>query len=207
VVFEKGDMQKAHYRRYRIKTVKQQDDYAYLAEILQRRFGKGVASQPLPDLLMVDGGKGQLNMALAILRNLALDEVIDVVGIAKPDKGRGELEDKIYKPGQANPVVWGRDHDLLLFLQRIRDEAHRFAIAFQRQRRGKRSLHSVLDAIPGVGPKRKAVLLEHLGSVQKIRAADVAALSRLPGFNRNLAEAIVQHFGKMETSAGSDRRR
>ncbi len=194
VVFEKGRQQKDQYRRYRIKTVDQQDDYAYLAEVLRRRFGKGAASDPLPDLLMVDGGKGQLNIALAVLRDLALLDVFDVIGIAKPDTARGEEEDKIYKPGQVNPVLWGRDQEGLLLLQRIRDEAHRCAVTFQRQRRHKQSLRSALDTIPGVGPQRKAALFKYFKTLKKIRSAGVAELNRVPGINRNLAEAVFEHL-------------
>jgi len=194
VVFEKGRQQKDQYRRYRIKTVEQQDDYAYLAEVLSRRFGKGAASDPLPDLLMVDGGKGQLNIALAVLRDLALLDAFDVIGIAKPDTARGEIEDKIYKPGQANPVLWGRDQEGLHLLQRIRDEAHRCAVTFQRQRRHKRSLRSAVDTIPGVGPQRKAAMFKHFKTLNKIRKANVAELSRVPGMNRKVAEAVIEHL-------------
>ncbi len=194
VVFEKGRKQKDQYRRYRIKTVEQPDDYAYLAEVLRRRYGKGAASEPLPDLLMVDGGKGQLNIALAVLRDLALLDAFDVIGIAKPDPARGEQDDKIYKPGQANPVLWGRDQAGLLLLQRIRDEAHRCAVTFQRQRRHKRSLRSALDAIPGVGPQRKAALFKNFKTLQKIRTARVEDLIQIPGINRKVAEAVIEHL-------------
>ena len=194
VVFENGRKQKDQYRRYRIKTVAQQDDYAYLAEVLHRRFGKGTAGEPLPDLLMVDGGKGQLNIALAVLNELGLFGAFDVIGIAKPDTTRGERDDKIYKPGQANPVLWGRDLDGLLLLQRIRDEAHRCAVTFQRQRRHKRSLRSALDTIPGVGPKRKAALFKSFKTLRKIRTASVADLIRVPGINRRVAEAVLEHL-------------
>ena len=153
VVFEKARAKTSCYRKYRIKTVTEHDDYAYMAEVLRRRFGKGEASKPYPDLLMVDGGKGQLNIALAVTRELNLTEKFDIIGIAKKDETKGETRDKIFKPGRANPLSFGRDEDLLLFLQRIRDEAHRFAISFHRKRRRKISLQSALDTIPGVGKK------------------------------------------------------
>ena len=172
VVFEKARAKTSFYRKYRIKTVTEHDDYAYMAEVLKRRFGKGEASKPYPDLLMVDGGKGQLNIALAVTRELNLTEKFDIIGIAKKDETKGETRDKIFKPGRANPLSFGRDEDLLLFLQRIRDEAHRFAISFHRKRRRKISLQSALDTIPGVGKKRKAALLQHFKSVKNIRAAD-----------------------------------
>jgi excinuclease ABC subunit C len=198
VVFENAKPNKSFYRKYAIKTVTEQDDYAYMAEVLKRRFGKGEDSKPYPDLLVVDGGKGQLNIAVAVSKELELTGVFDIIGIAKKDEAKGENRDKIFKPGRANPLNFGRDGDLLLFLQRIRDEAHRFAISFHRSRRKKISLQSALDTIPGVGKKRKAVLLEHFKSVKNIRAADAAEISKLPGFNRAVAESIVITLGNGE---------
>jgi len=190
VVFEYARANKGLYRKYRIKTVTEHDDYAYMKEVLERRFGKGEDSRPYPDLLMVDGGKGQLNIALAVIRDLDLGGELEIVGIAKKDGTKGETRDKIFMPARANPVNFGREGDLLLFLQRIRDEAHRFAISFHRKRRQKISLHSALDAIPGVGNKRKAILLRHFKSVKNIREADLAEISSLPGFNRKVAESV-----------------
>jgi excinuclease ABC subunit C len=190
VVFEKARARNALYRKYRIKTVSEHDDYAYMQEVLTRRFGKGEASKPYPDLLMVDGGKGQLNIAVAVIKELNLAGLFDIIGIAKKDEARGETRDKIFKPARANPMGFGREEDLLLFLQRIRDEAHRFAISFHRARRQKISLHSALDAIPGVGQKRKAILLQHFKSVNNIRAAGIEEIRALPGFNHKVAESI-----------------
>jgi len=190
VVFKNGSPSKSMYRKFKIKTVTQQDDYAYMAEVLERRYGRGAQSGPFPDLLMVDGGKGQLNIAVSILRNLGIMGRFEVIGIAKKDPKRGETQDKIYKPGRANPVNLERDRDLLLFLQRIRDEAHRFAIRFHRQRRGALTLHSELDHIPGIGKKRKAVLLSHFGGIKAIRAATIDELSALPGMNLSAARAV-----------------
>jgi excinuclease ABC subunit C len=195
VVFEKARTKKSFYRKYRIKTVTEHDDYAYMEEVLKRRYSKGEASKPYPDLLMVDGGKGQLNIALAVTRELNLVEEFDIIGIAKKDETKGETRDKIFKPGRANSLNFGRDEDLLLFLQRIRDEAHRFAISFHRKRRKKTSLQSALDMIPGVGKKRKAALLRHFKSVKNIRAADPAEIGALPGFNRSVAESIFKALG------------
>ena len=195
VVFEKARAKTSFYRKYRIKTVTEHDDYAYMEEVLKRRFNKGEAAKPYPDLLMVDGGKGQLNIALAVTRELNLAETFDIIGIAKKDETKGETRDKIFKPGRANPLNFGRDEDLLLFLQRIRDEAHRFAISFHRKRRKKISLQSALDTIPGVGKKRKAALLQHFKSVKNIRAADPEDIGALPGFNRSVAESILKALG------------
>ncbi len=192
VVFEGAKPNTSAYRKYRIKTVQDPDDYATMDEVLRRRFGKGEDSKPYPNLLMVDGGKGQLNIALSVLEDLDLKDRFDVVGIAKKDEKKGESQDKVFKPARANPMNFGKETDLLLFLQRIRDEAHRFAITYHRKRRTKRALQSVLDDIAGVGPKRKAVLLKHFQSIKKIRAATLEELSGLPGFNRTLAESIQQ---------------
>ena len=191
VVFEKGKPLKSAYRKYRIKTVSEHDDYAYMSEVLQRRFGKGEASRPYPDLLMVDGGKGQLNIAVSVVRNLNLPDEFEIIGIAKKDEKKGEIHDKIFKPGRVNPVNFGREGDLLLFLQRIRDEAHRFAITYHRKRRHKSSLQSALDTIPGIGEKRKATLFRKFKSLKAIRAASLEELSQLPGISQKLAEQIL----------------
>lgn len=192
VVFENARAKPSFYRKYRIKTVTEHDDYAYMEEVLKRRFNKGEAAKPYPDLLMVDGGKGQLNIALAVTGELNLTKKFDIIGIAKKDETKGETRDKIFKPGRANPLNFGKDEDLLLFLQRIRDEAHRFAISFHRKRRNKISLQSALDTIPGVGKKRKAALLQHFKSVKNIRAADPEEIGALPGFNRSVTESILK---------------
>lgn len=196
VVFQNGKPDKSQYRKYKIRTVSGQDDYAYMAEVLGRRFRGGENSPPHPDILMVDGGKGQLNIAVSILEDLDLSGEFCVVGIAKKDEKRGETEDKIYIPGRANPVNLGKGGDLLLHLQRIRDEAHRFAISFHRRRRAKSSIHSELDAISGVGPKRKRTLLKSLGGVNNIRSATVEELSALPGITRKTAEAVLKALEK-----------
>jgi excinuclease ABC subunit C len=196
VVFQNAQPLKAAYRQYKIRTVADQDDYAYMTEVLSRRFRRDGSASPLPDLLMVDGGKGQLNVALAVMRSLQLEDALDVIGIAKREEKKGETEDKIYKPGRLNPLAVGREKDLLLLLQRIRDEAHRFTIAFHRRRRARHSLRSALDVVAGIGPRRKATLLHHFGSVKKIRAATRDELSALPGISRNLAEVIQKELAE-----------
>ena len=190
VVFEKGKPEKSQYRRYKIKTVSQPDDYASMGEVLRRRYGKEDDSRPFPDILMVDGGKGQLNIAVSVLQELGIDDEFTVLGIAKKDESRGDTQDKIYLPGRANPVIWGRDVDVLLFLQRIRDESHRFAINFHRKRRRMTFVRSSLDSVPGIGKRRKAVLLKHFGSIEKIREASIEELAGLPGMNRRVAESV-----------------
>lgn len=192
VVFEKAQPLKSAYRKFRIKTVAAHNDYGYLAEVMQRRFGKGEKSKPYPDILMVDGGKGQLNIAVAVLKALDLHGKFEILSIAKKNEKKGETQDKIYKPGQANPVNLGREGHLLLFLQKIRDEAHRFAISFHRKLRSMTFMRSALDTIPGVGTKRKKVLLKHFGSIKKIRAATLEELGAVPGMNRKVAENVIK---------------
>jgi excinuclease ABC subunit C len=190
VVFVDGQPAKEFYRNYKIRFRGKPDDYAYMAEVIGRRFSKSNAESPLPDLLLVDGGKGQLNVALGILRDLHLSGKFCVAGIAKRDQNRGEHQDKIYLAGRANPVQFGRDMDLLLFLQQIRDEAHRRAIGFQRNKRQKTGMSSRLDHIPGIGPKRKSMLLKHFGGVDKIRQSALEDLTALPGISPKLARKI-----------------
>ena len=192
VVFEHGRPYKNGYRRFSIRTVAAPDDYATMAEVLTRRFKKINAANPEPDLLLVDGGKGQLGIAISVLNDLGLSGQFSVAGIAKKDVQRGETDDKIYLPNRANPVNLGRDGRLLLLLQQIRDEAHRFAITFQRKTRGRAMIGSELDRIAGVGPKRKALLLKHFGGIKKIRAATAQEISELPGITASLAKAIKQ---------------
>ena len=197
VVFEKGKAKKSAYRKFKIKAVNTQDDYAYMSEVLTRRLGKinpQQASDTIPDLLMVDGGKGQLNIALAIIKELGLEGQFELIAIAKKDEKKGEIEDKIFKPHRTNPIVFGKNRDLLLFLQRIRDEAHRFAITFHRKRRTKTALQSELDAIPGIGQKRKAILLKHFKSIKKIREANIDELNALPGITLSAAQAVHRLF-------------
>ncbi|MBU0768877.1 MAG: excinuclease ABC subunit C, partial [Proteobacteria bacterium] len=122
--------------------------------------------------------------------SLKLEKKMQLISIAKRNKKKGETQDKIYKPGQANPVNLGREGDLILFLERVRDEAHRFAISFHRKRRIKTLMHSSLDSIQGVGKKRKLILLKHFKSIKKIRAATLEELSALPGISYRIAEKI-----------------
>ncbi|MFO8083498.1 MAG: excinuclease ABC subunit UvrC [Desulfobacterales bacterium] len=191
VVFENAKPKKSAYRKFHIKTVTQPDDYAYMNEVLKRRYGgKGEKSDVFPDLLMVDGGKGQLNIAMSVLKDLELTGRFYVIGISKKDTSRGETQDKIYIPGRVNPVNISGEH--LLFLQRIRDEAHRFAIAFHRKQRQKTTLHSILDDIPGIGKKRKQALLKHFGSMAKIRKAKLDELIEVAGLNKTAAEEVYK---------------
>lgn len=190
VVFVAGRPHKTGYRRYTTRTVSSPDDYASMAEVLSRRYGKLGPSNPEPDLLLVDGGKGQVNIAVAVMEQLGLTGRFDIAGIAKKDVEKGETVDKVYLPNRANPVNMGADGRLMLLLQQIRDEAHRFAVTFQRKQRARKMTTSALDGIAGVGPKRKRMLMKHFGSLNKIRAATEEELSKLPGINAAMAEAI-----------------
>ncbi len=190
VVYVDGKPLKKHYRRYTIKSVDLQDDYACMKEVLERRFKKNNQNVELPELLIVDGGKGQLNIATAVLEKLNLKNMFDVIGIAKKDIQKKEPQDKIYKPGRVNPVNFGKDVEILYFLQRIRDEAHRYAISFHRQKRSKTALRSSLDSIPGIGKKRKAALLKKFSSFKKLRQASVDEIADVPGMNRKVAEIV-----------------
>jgi len=195
VVFYNGRPDKASYRKYNIKTVASPDDYLTMAEVLRRRYDSEKKSGSFPDLLILDGGKGQLNIGMSILREMKLESRIDLISIAKKDEERGETRDKIYKPGRMNPVNFGKNDALLLFLQKIRDEAHRFAISFHRRRRGKKAVQSVLDGIRGIGKKRKMTLLTHFGSIRGIKNAKITELSALPGMNHSLSHQVKKALG------------
>ncbi len=191
VVFKNAVAHKPLYRKYKIKTVEIQDDYSYMAEILSRRYGKSDEEQPYPDLLIVDGGKGQLNIAVSIMKELGIYGDFDIIGIAKKDETKGEEYDKIYKPFRSNAINFNREGELLLFLQRIRDEAHRFAITFHRAQRDKKTTLSVLDSVAGIGPKRKSALLRYFGGISHIKKATVEELLKADGMNKKTAEDVL----------------
>ena len=195
VVFEDGQPNPSAYRKFSVRSVAKPDDYTAMNEILTRRFTNH-ADWPHPDLLLLDGGKGQLNIALDVIRRLQLDGCFDVAAIAKKEIDRGESQDKIYIPNRANPIHFTMEDRALLFLQHIRDEAHRFALSFHRKKRAKAAFQSQLDKIPGIGPKRKRTLLAHFRGINAIRAATLEELSALPGMNRNTARAVLDGLAK-----------
>jgi len=199
VVFEDGRPRRDHYRKFTIRTVGKPDDYASMDEILSRRFTNH-PDWPLPDVLLLDGGKGQLNIAVDILRRLNMEGRFAVAAIAKMEPERGDLQDKIYVPRRANPLNFGSNEEVLLFLQRVRDEAHRFAIRFHRQKRRQKAFVSDLDGIPGIGPKRKQALLRHFGGLSAIRAATLDELSALPGMNRKAARVLRERLASAQKS-------
>jgi excinuclease ABC subunit C len=194
VVLEDGLPKKSDYRRFKVRTVDGNDDYAAMEEVLTRRLTallvereQGVAArgrfQYPPQLLLVDGGKGQLAVALRVVEDLGLDDEIPVAALAK------QFEE-VYLPGRADPVRIPRQSEALYLLQRVRDEAHRFAIAYHRQLRGKRMTKSVLDDIPGLGPVRKKRLLRELGGVGAVRKAPLEQLLALPWLPDTVARAV-----------------
>jgi excinuclease ABC subunit C len=198
VVFENGRAKKADYRKFKIQSAGVPDDYGAMFEILSRRF-RNHPEWPLPDLLLIDGGKGQLNVALAVIRALGMEAQLEVAAIAKKDESKGEAHDKIYRPQRANPVNLDKDEALRLYLQRIRDEAHRFAIRFHRQRRSKAATASILDGIPGIGPRRRRLLMRTFGSIDKLRTAPPEMLSALPGMDSKAAANLIDRLNKSKT--------
>jgi excinuclease ABC subunit C len=196
VRFVDGAADRRAYRSYGIRTVEGVDDYAMMYELLQRHLRRRREEGDLPDLLVMDGGKGQLGVALAVMDELGLTER-DAVALAK---GRGRMAeqeealDHVFIPGRKEAISMRRDAASLRLLQRLRDEAHRFAVTRHRKRRGRRRMASVLDAIPGVGQARKKALLKQLGSLQKVRDASVEELARVPGISRGLAQRIFEEL-------------
>jgi excinuclease ABC subunit C len=201
VVFVDGEPAKSFYRRYRIRTVEGSDDTAMMREVLERRITRGLKEADLPDLLMVDGGRGQLNVALDVLKRLGADSVA-AIGVAKvrDDKARKiRGQERIYLPGLDEPLfidsqIDGQSHALYL-LERVRDEAHRFAIGYHRTLRSRAMGESKLDGVPGVGAVLKQRLLSEFGSVERIRGATVEALTAVPGLSRRKAQAIKDALG------------
>jgi excinuclease ABC subunit C len=191
VVLEKGWPKPAHYRRFRIKTVIGADDYAMIREILKRRFKRGLTGEstwPVPDLVLIDGGKGQLNAALEVRRELGLDAV-PMVSLAKENE-------EIFIPGDPQPVYIAKDSPALHILQRARDEAHRFAISYHRKLRHKEAIVSALDDIPGIGPKRKKALLRKFGSIEAIKEASLEELSQTKDLTPALAKKVKEELVK-----------
>jgi excinuclease ABC subunit C len=196
VVFEDGRPKKSDYRRFKIRTVDGPDDYAMMREMLTRRMKRALGEGPMPSLVLVDGGKGQLNVALSVFDELGLIDV-DSAGIAK-EKTRYRAgskvavrdSDKIYLPGRKDAVILRPGSATLRLLQLLRDEAHRFALAYHRNLRSKKMRRSALDDIEGVGPRRRVALLKQFGSVKKVAAAAESEIATTPGISPALATRI-----------------
>lgn len=201
VVFEDGKPKQAHYRRFKIKTVDGVDDFESMREVLRRRFKRLAASRAaekrgegqgtgvdsfgvIPDLVLIDGGKGQLSAALGVFLELGLDD-IPLASLAKENE-------ELFVPHVPEPIVLPRDSQALYLVQRIRDEAHRFAITYHRNLRSKSSLQSPIDNVTGIGPKRKRMLMRRFGTLKGIREAAVDDLASVPGMTRSLAIRLKQ---------------
>jgi excinuclease ABC subunit C len=195
VVFEDARPKKSDYRKFAIKTVEGPNDFASMNEVIGRRFKRlqapdatGAAGwSAWPDLIIVDGGKGQLGAALEALRALNLDN-LPIVGLAKQNE-------ELYLPGRSTPVMLPRDAQALYLVQRVRDEAHRFALTYHRQKRTTAGLKSSLDDVHGIGPKRKKQLIAHFGSVKQIKLATVEEIAAAPGMTHDVAERVKAALG------------
>jgi excinuclease ABC subunit C len=193
VVWDEGAMRKDQYRRYNIRGVAPGDDYGAMREVLDRRYRKVVAGEGrVPDLILIDGGKGQVSSAMAVLEELGLAQVA-LVGVAKGEERKPGLEQLIV-PGRHEPLRLSKDHPGLHLIQQIRDEAHRFAITGHRGRRGKARRTSTLEAIAGVGAKRRQRLLARFGGLRGLLAASTDEIAQVEGIGRDLAERIYQHL-------------
>ena len=192
-----GELDKARYRRFKIKSIASQDDFASMHEVVSRRLSRGLREGDLPDLIVIDGGKGQLASAQAAMRDLGVTGV-ELVALAKSrelDGGRGDAQairspERIFLVNRKDPVVLPQNSAELFLIARIRDEAHRFAITFQQRLMRRRNFRSVLENIPGVGEGRKKALLRHFGSLKQIRAATIEELSEVEGLGSAVAERI-----------------
>jgi excinuclease ABC subunit C len=206
VVFEAGRPRPNEYRRFKIKTVEGPNDFASIQEMLRRRFrrqaqqneerGEEIEQEgplehdwAMPDLIIIDGGKGQLSAAMEVLQELHID--VPTTGLAKENE-------ELFIPGSPDPIILPRTSQGLYMVQRIRDEAHRFGITYHRKLRSDRTFKSVLDEIPGIGPKRKQALMKHFGSVRAISAASVDDLATLNGMTREAAEKVKEYIGRIE---------
>jgi excinuclease ABC subunit C len=204
-----GEPAPADYRQYHIRSVEGSDDYAALAEVLRRRLSRGLREDLLPDFILIDGGKGQLGVLTAVLAETGLGERIDCAGIAKSrvlanvrGKAVERSEERFFLPGRKNPVRFPAGSPELFLLERLRDEAHRFALAQHRKRRGKALLGSGLEALPGIGPARRKLLLKHFGSLRRLREAPLAALLAVPGLPEELARRLYAALREGAPSTG-----
>ena len=188
IVFENGAPKKSEYRHMRVKGEWGNDDYRSMAEVVSRYFRRRVDEErPIPDLLVVDGGKGQLGAARGALEELGVTDVA-LAALAK-------REEVIFRPGRTDAIRLGRKNPALHLLQRLRDEAHRFAVSYNRKLRKRRTLRSDLSEIPGIGPERQKILLSRFGSVRGVRAANAQEIARLPGISERLAVRVLTYLG------------
>jgi excinuclease ABC subunit C len=203
VFFENGKPDKERYRHFKIKTVEGADDYAMMYEVLLRRYQKALEEDDLPDMVLLDGGRGQLNVAQEVFKELKIREV-DLISLAKDRIVEGarlsrlrKSEEKVFHPQYKEPFILGKHSPILHLLDRIRDEAHRFAIIYHKKVRRRETIKSILEEIPGIGKVRQKELLRYFGSVEKIREATEEELAKAPKMNRKSA-GIVYHFFRKE---------
>ncbi len=199
VSFENNVPDKRNYKRYKIRSVKGQNDFASMAEVVKRRYSKAKEEGLLPDLILIDGGKGQLNAALDVLRELGINGP-DVIGLAKARSGEEGADrefERVFLPGVEEPVILEPTSATTHLVARVRDEAHRFAITYHRKLREKSAVRSELDDIPGIGPARKKALLRHFGSLAKVKQATAEEMAGVKGMTKKVAEEIVKYnFGE-----------
>ena len=188
VVMENGEPAKSEYRRFRIRTVEGQNDFAMMKEVVTRRFRRAIEENRFPDLILIDGGKGQLNAASEALESLDLTH-LPIMGLAK-------RFEHIFLPNQPHPIVLRHDNPTLHLIQRLRDEAHRFAVTYHRKLRSRELSHSILDEIPNIGPKRKQALLQHFASIEKIRHASLDELLAVKGITHRIAADLRKHLSR-----------
>jgi len=198
VTFEDGKPAKERYRLFRIKTVPGADDYGMMEEVLRRHYARALAEKDLPDLVLLDGGRGQLNVARELFKRLQIQGV-ELISLAKERTmagplSRGKIEEKVYHPRFKSFLALGKHSSLLNFLDSVRDEAHRFAIAYHKKIRSKGTIKSILGEIPGIGPRRQKELLEFFGSVDKIKEASATELARVPHMSPRAAQAVYNFF-------------
>jgi len=203
VVTTNGEADKDEYRHYRIKSVTGADDYASMQEVLRRRLTRGVREDNLPDMILLDGGKGQLSAAKQVVVELGLEDEMDLVSIAKSRVKRNvrghaveRSEERFFRPERKNPIILRSGSAPLFMLERLRDEAHRFAITHHRRLRHKAGLESALEQIEGIGPKRRVRLLRHFGSVAKIKKASLEELQQLEWLPDSAAAAVHAYFSQ-----------
>lgn len=193
VAFYEGAKETARYRKYKIRCHSASDDYAALREVMERRYRRAKDENDLPDLLIIDGGKGHLNAALKVMKDLNIVSV-DIIGVAK-EQGRhdkGMTAEQVFLPNVKDPIVLRSSSPILFLLQQIRDEAHRTAISFHRKLRSKKQLHSAIDDIPGIGPVKRQTLLRHFGSLKKLLDASEQDLLLVPGLTKSNVKSIIE---------------
>lgn len=212
VCLRQGELDKSRYRKYKIRTVGKQDDFAMMAEVLERRLRAGAKEGNLPNLMLLDGGKAHLAAASRVLARFPEAKDLGLAAIAKSRaenkrviRGAGLLvAERIFVPGREAPIELPEGSPEMLLLQRLRDEAHRFAIGYHRELRRARSFRTGLEEVPGIGPKRRKALLEHFGSLRKLREASVAELAECPLMTPGQAEAVYSFFHEGEGASIPD---